>query len=135
METMPVIVQKMYDLVIWLMGKCAKFPRDQRYILGERICDAALDILENLIDAVFAKDKTELLRLANRRLERLRFMMRLSKDMRFIDLRAYEFQAKAVNEIGRMIGGWIKQAQKKETGPAGLNAPESPRPRTRGESV
>jgi len=104
----PSIVTKVYDLLLWILPKLAKFPKDQRYILGQRIENGLLDILEILIEASFTKEKLSLLRKANLNLEKFRFLARLSKDMRYINLNAYEYQAKLVNEIGKMLGGWIK---------------------------
>jgi hypothetical protein len=109
-DNAPAVVTKIYDLLLWMLPKLAKFPKDQRYLLGQRIENGLLDILEILIEASFTKEKTGLLRRANLNLEKLRFLMRLGKDMHYINLAAYEYQAKAVNEIGKMLGGWIKSS-------------------------
>jgi hypothetical protein len=50
-----------------------------------------------------------LLRRANLRLEVLRFQVRLAKDLQCLRANSYEFGSKAVNEIGRMVGGWVKR--------------------------
>ena len=104
----PVVITKVYDLLLWMIPKLAKFPKNQRYLLGQRIENGLLDILEILIEASFTKEKLNLLRRANLNLEKLRFLIRLAKDMHYINLAAYEYQAKATNEIGKMLGGWIK---------------------------
>ena len=44
---------------------------------------------------------------ANIVLERFRFQMRLAKDLKVLAPNSFEFQAKAVEEIGRMIGGSV----------------------------
>ena len=41
-------------------------------------------------------------------LERLRFFMRLSCELRLIDTRRYEHAARCIDDIGRMVGGWVK---------------------------
>jgi len=41
-------------------------------------------------------------------LDKLRILIRLSKDLHFISIRQYEFVANKVNEIGKMLGGWMK---------------------------
>lgn len=107
-DNTPAVITKVYDLLLWMIPKLAKFPKDQRYLLGQRIENGLLDILEILIEASFTKEKLNLLRKANLNLEKLRFLIRLAKDMHYINLAAYEYQAKAVNEIGKMLGGWIK---------------------------
>ncbi len=39
---------------------------------------------------------------------KLRFYIRLCRDMRLIDMKKYEHAAKLVAEVGRLLGGWIK---------------------------
>jgi len=105
--SVPVVVSKTYDLTLWMLPKLAKFPRDQRFLLGDRIENMLLDILEDLIDATYTKEKVNILKKANLRLEKLRFLVRLSSDMRFINLTSYEFAGRGIDEVGRMVGGWI----------------------------
>lgn len=47
-EELP-IIRAFYDFVLWLSPKIAKFPRDQRFVLGERMERQLYGILENLI--------------------------------------------------------------------------------------
>ena len=49
----PIVVEKHYKLILWLLRKIANFPRDQRYLLADRIEDLVLDILELLVKAVY----------------------------------------------------------------------------------
>lgn len=104
------VVTKIYDLVLWVLPKLTKFPRDQKFLLGDRIENTLLDCLELLIEATYSKEKTVILRKVNLKLEKLRFLWRISKDMRYINVKSYEFAARAVNEIGKMVGGWIRSA-------------------------
>ena len=41
-------------------------------------------------------------------LEKLRFLFRLAHDLRHIDDRKYEHAARTIDDVGRMVGGWIK---------------------------
>lgn len=108
MEKITPVVEKVYQLILWILPKLAKFPRDQRFLLGDKIEVALLDILELLITAVYSKEKKEVLTRANLRLEHLRFLTRITKDMGYINLKSYDFFCGQVLEIGRMIGGWMK---------------------------
>ena len=105
----PAVVQKLYDVLLWVSPIVAKFPKDKRYTVGQRMESLLLDILETLVEAAYSKDKRALLQRANADLEKFRFLARLSKDLQFINLRRFEYLAKEVNEVGAMIGGWIKQ--------------------------
>ena len=41
-------------------------------------------------------------------IEVLRTFLRLSLDQKYINLHKYEFWSKQLNEIGKMLGGWMK---------------------------
>jgi hypothetical protein len=60
----PAAVTKAYDIVLWLVGHVGKFPRSHRFVLGERIETAMLDVLLLLVEAAYERDKIPLLRLA-----------------------------------------------------------------------
>ena len=92
------------------MQRVEKYPRGYRFTLGDRTVALALDILERLIEAVYTKDRTPPLQAANLGLEKLRFLIRLGKDEQCLSVKQYEFASKSINEIGKQIGGWRKQA-------------------------
>ena len=105
------VVQQMYDLITWLMPQIAKLPRSHRFTLGDRITNLVLDTLDLLVQAVYTRRRLELLRRANLNLERLRYMIRLCYDLKLSSLKGYEYVSREINEIGKQIGGWIRQQQ------------------------
>lgn len=108
MKTITPVVEKHYQLILWMLPKIANFPKDQRYLLADRIEILLLDILELLIEAVYSKNKREILIKVNLKLDLLRFMMRISKDMKYINLKSYDFFCQSAIEVGKMVGGWLK---------------------------
>ncbi len=102
------VLEKMHQFMLWLIPTVDKFPRAQKFLLGDRLQTAALDVMERLIEAAYRRDKVAALEQANLGLEKLRFLFRLAFDLRYLDMRRYEFSARAINEIGRMVGGWRK---------------------------
>jgi hypothetical protein len=105
-------ITQLYDFILWMIPKIDKFPRNRKFILGDRIETLMLDILDHLIDAAYSRQKTTPLRHANLKLEKLRYLIRLSKDMKLISLKAYEFAARSMDAIGRSIGGWLRYSSK-----------------------
>lgn len=103
------IFQKTYELLLWLYPTIKRFPRGDRYVLGERIESCALDVLEGIIESNNALDKSESLGKTSVELEKLRIFMRLAKDEKLISFRQYEFASEKINEIGRMLGGLMKK--------------------------
>lgn len=101
----------------WLIPAVEKFPRSQKFLLGDRMQTTALDVLERLIEATYSRDRTAALKAANLGLEKLRHLSRLAYDLRHIDPRRYEYAAREIDTVGRLIGAWIK-ASAPDTGPA-----------------
>ena len=101
-------LEAMYRFLLWLVPTVEKFPRSQKFLLGDRIQSTAPDVLERLIEATYTRGRQPLLAAANLGIEKLRFLFRLCFDLKFLDMRRYEHAARSLDEIGRMIGGWRK---------------------------
>ena len=95
------IIAKTYDFLLYLLPQLDKFPRKQKFIIADRIENLLLEILEKFISAYYlpADKKTELLGNSNTKLEILRHYIRLSYDMKFIDIHRYEVISEKINEI------------------------------------
>ncbi len=48
-------VEKTRQFVAWLILTLEKFPRSQKFLLGDRIQVTALDVLEQLIEATYTR--------------------------------------------------------------------------------
>ena len=104
-----------YDLLLWMIPQLEKFPKSQRFLLGERIETLLLDIMDLIIHAVYTRDKTSFLKEANLQIEKLRYLIRLVKDLKYLSIKKYEYVSGCLNEIGSEIGGWVRyQRQKHE---------------------
>ncbi len=97
-----------YQFILWLIPTVERFPRTQKFLLGDRIQSTALDTLEALIEATYTRDRKAHLGRANLGIEKLRFFFRTALDLQYLDPRRYEHAARSMDEIGRLIGGWIK---------------------------
>ena len=111
----PVVLIKWYDFTKWLLDRVDGFPKNQRFIFGQRLTDHALDILELLVEAAYSRRKSDLLATANRKIEMLRWLLRLAQERNLLSGKQYEFSCRGVTECGRMVGGWLKQATGKES--------------------
>ena len=104
------VISQTYDLVLWTVNHTSRFPRQHRHVLGDRIERHLYDILENLIEAKYLRQRGDLLERVNRQLEKLRFLLRLSKDLKCLEVTSYGYGAKCVDEIGRQVGGWLRSS-------------------------
>ena len=102
------VITKTYDLILWACHHTSKFPRNHRFVLGERIDRSLYELLETLIQAKYQRERKVLLEDANLKLEILRFQIRLASDLQCLKASSYIFATKAVDEIGRLIGGWLR---------------------------
>jgi hypothetical protein len=107
------ILTKTYDLLLYLIPQLSKFPRDQKFLLADRIETLLLDYLEAMVQAYYSKDKIFLLEQGNLKLERLRYLVRLGHDLKLINHDRYGFISEKIDELGRMTGGWRKAILKK----------------------
>ncbi len=108
-NNIPIVITKTYDIIIWALPQLIKFPRSFRFTLGEKIEYLFYNILEHLIDAQYSKEKIPILLKVNLQLEKLRYYIRICKDMRFISINQYEYLSREINEVGKLVGGWIRQ--------------------------
>ena len=103
----------LYDLSLWLMKATNRYPKNWRITLGDRLDRVALDMLFLGQQATLRHEKRVLLQELSDDLESLRMLVRLSRDLGCLDLRRYEYAAKMMDEIGRQLGGWMKQQHRK----------------------
>jgi hypothetical protein len=99
-----------------MLERVDSFPKNQRFIFGQRLADRSIRVLEILVEASYRSKKADLLADANRQIEVLRWLVRLAKDRKLLTVRQYGFACKGLTECGCMVGGWLKQATTKEQG-------------------
>ena len=103
-----------YRFILWLVPALERFPRSQKFLLGDRIQGTALDVLESLIDATYTRQRGSHLARANLGIEKLRILLRLAQDLRYLDRRRYEHAARCLDETGRKVGAWSKAHRARE---------------------
>lgn len=105
------IFAKLYDFYRNLSARIPSFPKTKRYTLGQRLDDITLDIFELLIAVPNAKDKVETLSQISIKLDLLKILLRFAKDGQALKDKNYiELQA-TLQEVGKMLGGWIRSAK------------------------
>ena len=83
-------LETMYRFLLWLVPAVEKFPRRQKFLLGDRIQTTALEVLERLIEATYTRARRDTLAEANLGIEKLRFLFRLAKDLHHVNVARYE---------------------------------------------
>lgn len=103
------VIKRGYDFSKWLLQHTGKFPKSYRFSVAAKLENAVLEFVELTSVANVRKDKLPLLRRADESLVKLRLLFRLSYEMRFINLKSYEYGSKQLVELGKLLGGWIKK--------------------------
>ena len=99
---------KSYDFIRWLIPQTVKFPREQRFVLAQRLQSTAMDFMECLYQATDKTRLTTSLAQADVKLKQLRFYLRLSHDLELFDTRRFEHASRLLEEIGRLLRAWLK---------------------------
>lgn len=102
------IFTRTYDLVRWLLPVTVKFPRQQRFVLAEAVQRTVLRFQEQIIEAAHTDAPHPVLKQADVTLTTLRMYLRLCRDLELLAFGQYEHVARMVNEVGRLLGGWMK---------------------------
>ncbi len=101
------LLEKVYTLLVWITERIAKFPKDYKYTIGNRLSERSFDLLEECIAAYAARERNSVRKVSGT-LDCVRYYLRFSKDLKLISIEQYGFASEKINEIGKIVGGWIK---------------------------
>jgi len=107
---LPPIVEQYYEFCVWLLPKVSKFQKDQKYILGTRLQNHALDALDLIINAALSPrpEKAQHLSAALLKLEHVRYAFRLAVNIKMVNPSSYAHGTERVLQVARKLGGWRK---------------------------
>lgn len=109
---MPIFVRT-FDFLTWLLPITNHFPRVHRFSLTQRLLDAAFDLRERLEEANYrsGRERMERLKRADEALAKVRVYLRLATRWEWLTAGQYQHAASMLEEIGKLLGGWIKVTQ------------------------
>ncbi len=80
----PKVVVRLYDFTLWLLQRTNRFPKNWRVTLGDRT--------DNL--------------------DEFKLLIRICHDLGCLKTNQYKYASKETEDIGKQLGGWIKQQAK-----------------------
>jgi four helix bundle protein len=109
------ILQKTVELYKEFYACLKLFPKKDQYLLGKRCEDALLSFMEYiLVAAGLSKErKLHVLEIANGKFDTLKVLLRVAHELRMLDNKKYLSLEAKIQEIGRMLGGWMKSLHAK----------------------
>ena len=103
------VFRRSYDFSKWLLAHTNHFPKSHRFSIAVKLENGILEFIEIITKANMRHKKMQLLIAADEKLMFLKIMIRMSYEMRFINIKSYEYGSRELVELGRMLGAWIKQ--------------------------
>lgn len=86
------------------------FPKKDQYVLGRHCEQYLLNFLELIVYAAGLprEQKLKVLEQANRKFDIVKILFRLARELEMLDNKKYLSLQGNAQEIGRMLGGWIR---------------------------
>ena len=84
------LFRKLYGLLDWILDKSETFPNSVRFSFASRMANVSLDVLENLIEAIYTRKRGPILGAINLQIEKLRVFFRLSFERKYLSAAQYE---------------------------------------------
>ena len=105
------ILQKTYDMIQYGYICLRQFPKSEKFALAGELKVVMAKLLRLIIQANKRYYKKTTLQDIDVELATLKTYARLSKDLEFLPFKKYENWSKMLDEIGKMLGGWIKSTK------------------------
>lgn len=104
------VLNKSYELYKLFHEYRKVIPKQDRFTIYEKSENVILGTIELLLEASYGNKerKMVILEKASVKLNVLRFLVRLMKETKTFDLKKYTAIEMIIDEIGRMVGGWIR---------------------------
>lgn len=106
------VLQKVYDMIQYGYIALRQYPKSEKFTLAADTKRSMYELLKLIIRANKRYYKKTTLQDIDIELDNLRYLVRLGNDLNFLPFKKYENWSRLLNEIGRMIGGWMKSINK-----------------------
>ena len=105
------IIQKTEDLADEIYDAIMQYPKSEKYALGAETKNSLNHFYRLVITAAKKYYKKTTLHDADIELFVLKHFLRMGFERRYMTVKRYERMCRYIEEIGRMLGGWIKAAE------------------------
>ncbi len=106
------IITKTNDLLDEIYDAIAQYPKSEKFALGADTKQTGLNFYRLIITAAKKYYKKTTLRDADVELFVLKNFIRMGHNRRYMNTKRYERLSRAIEEVGRMLGGWIQTTEK-----------------------
>ena len=98
-----------YELLQQITKVTKDFPRDYKHSLGAKLREEVVDLVVFIYKAnSFLRERAHFVALILERMQVIELLVRLSNDMRLINIKAFSETVALTDSIGRQARGWLK---------------------------
>jgi hypothetical protein len=105
---------KTHDFNVWLLRHTQRFPKNLRHSYTVRVEALGFEFEELLLmaNAQRGTERKRLLTMADGKLACLRALLRYALDFELLGGRQVQFAAESLDELGRLLGAWLKASDR-----------------------
>ena len=108
------IYRKAMDVAVYFEKIVKNFSRYNKYTLGSELRLMSRDVLKLIIRANSAREKLPLLHELRERLEELKIVIRISKEVQaFKKFQSFQYAIEGVVSVSKQNEGWIKSLSRR----------------------
>jgi hypothetical protein len=100
-----------YDLSLDIFRFSAFFSREHKYTMGEEMKKEMFDLFILLYRTNSSEEKVSVLKEAREKIEKIRIMVRISKDLKLLSVGNFALLNEKIQEISKQLCGWQKSSE------------------------
>lgn len=97
-----------YDLFLEIFRFVRNFSREYKYTVGDSLKKEMMELMMLIYRANSLREKTDIIRQAREKVEVIRLLVRLMKDLREISLSVFVQVSEKIEFVSRQLTGWQK---------------------------
>lgn len=101
-----------YDLLLQLYQISKNMERDYKFTLGENIKNEATILIIQIYKANTQQDKRECLLLAKEKVEVIRLLFRIYKDLKLLSVQQYVTVSEQLESVSKQVNAWYASQNK-----------------------
>lgn len=101
-----------YDLLIEIFRFVKNFSKEYKYTVGDNLKKETIDLIMLIYRANSYRDKLKIIQEAREKIEVIRLLVRLMKDLRQISLSVFVQVSEKIEFVSRQLSGWQKSCLK-----------------------
>ena len=104
------VYKSTYDLLLGIFEFTKSFSKEYKYTVGESLKKETIDLLILIYRVNTRQDKGVVLEEAKERIEVIRLLIRLMKDLHQISIKSFVGINNTVEEVSKQLTGWHKSS-------------------------